>query len=349
MVEKSSNLTPAVATVPSWRPRVFHALLVFLLVFVFVIAAISAFVFWPRPTFALVTFREGGLPSGRTWSAIVDNITYLSSIEIVTLHVAPGTYRYQVALVTGTDYLPVPASGHVVATASGVSVSIEFIRSEANVTVLENGLPPETPWVLAEGSNHYSSNTSSVTITEPDGTHSLRVLAQDKAVFVSTETPRILDDLFLPNVSLLVVNVNGSDIFASVHFTIALHLNYSAYAVPVFPNETALGSPAYEYMALTFYRYTTVNYSFHGGPQGVDPYPNVTAYLLSPSEFDAFKLTGNISEYLLASGNVSLGSWSLNFAPGVWIFMLTGWSVNEFHAAGWSWGVSFPGIQVFYS
>lgn len=325
------------------------ATLVLMVVFVVGAAAAFAVVILASPTTVPVTFRETGLPEGRPWSVSVDNTTYTSSKETVTVQLLPDSYRFTVRLANGTDYVPYPASGRVAVGTAGVSVSIDFVRSHANVTIRETGLPDGDLWTIAEGSEYYNSNTTSLSVTEADGNHSLRVLVTLTHALNDIGPVWVDDDLYLSNVSRLNVSVNGTDASLSIRFSLLLAMNYTMFNVPVFPNETGLGAPAYYYRALTFTRYTTVNYSFHGGPYGITPFPNVTAYLMTPDEFHAFTTTGNASQYVATSGNVSEGNWSMNFDSGTWYFFLTGQSVDEYGSAGYSYGIMFPGEVTYFS
>lgn len=348
--EMSSNPPPLQASVPVPRPAGFLPLLVFLLVLVLVGAVVYGLVFWTGPLLAPLTFREEGLPSGRAWSASVNNASHLSTNDTMVLRLAPGALAYQLSLVTGTDYVPNPASGHLVLTMAGATVSATFVRSKANVTLQENGLPNGVIWGVGEGSSDYLSNRSSMTLTEADGNHSLRILAPTDYRFNISYQPGWIDNrLFLPSVARLDLLVNGSDVEDRVNYSLAVDVNTSFFPVPVFPNGTALGTPAYDVAAVTLYRYGTVNFSFNG--YGVLPYwtANVTAYLMTPSQFASFRITGNATDFLLASGNVSQGSWSVNLPTGLWYFIVTGWSIDEYRSGGFGWEVTFPGVIYYLS
>ncbi len=312
------------------------------------VAIVLAVIALNGPALGNVTFRETGLPVGRPWSVTAGNVTYTSSKDTISVRLLPSTYAFNASLASGTDYVPYPASGHVVVTASGANVLIDFVRSRANVTLQETGLPPNASWAVGEGLTQYSTNATSMAITEPNGKHDLRVLtAYDQ--HVNNVLPVWINfDLYAPNVSRLNIIVNGSDSRVSVRFALVVHGNQSLFPVHVFPNKTGIGSPAYEPLALTFFRYTVVNFSFHGGPYGVTPFPNATAYLMTASEFEAFAATGNANQYVAGSGNVSSGNWSMTFTSGTWYYVLTGWSLAEYGTGGYSWEISFPGASVYF-
>lgn len=323
--------------------------IVLMVVFVVAVASTFALVLLAPANTSPVVFRETGLPAGREWSVTVDSATHTSSKDTISVRLPPEDYAFNVSLANGTGYIPYPASGRVVVETSGTSVSIAFVRSQANMTIRETGLPNGALWTVAEGNRHYNSNTTSLNVTEPDGNHTLRVLVTFTRTLNNIGPVWVDDDLYLSNISRLNIDVNGSDLALSIRFSLLLAMNYTMFNVPVFPNETGLGAPAYYYRALTFTRYTTVNYSFHGGPYGITPFPNVTAYLMTPDEFHAFTATGNATQYVATSGNVSEGNWSMNFDSGTWYFFLTGWSVDEYGSAGYSFEITWPGEVTYFS
>jgi hypothetical protein len=325
-------------------------ILALIVVMAVVVAAVVGLVFL-RPASeipASVAFRETGLPKGRGWSVTLGNDTQTSSSDTIVVRVIPGTYTFGVSLTNGTDYVPYPASGHLSVNTTGATIPIAFVRSKANVTVQETGLPDETWWALGEGTTHYSTNATSMNITEPDGNHSLRVLAAVNTQVYDARPPRITQGIYVPNVSSLSVTLNGSDVVLPVHFALAVNLNWSRFAISVFPYNGTIPSPAYAYMAFTFYRYTTANVSFYGTMFGGVP-QGLTEYLMTPPEFDAFTATGNTSRYVETSGNVSQGNLSMNFVSGTWYFVLTGWSLDEWRAYTLAWLITFPGIVVYFS
>ncbi len=295
-----------------------------------------------------VAFHEEGLPGGRLWSIAVDGVAHVSSNATIVVQLDSGSHHFSASVVNGSDYLPYPASGSLVLTSPATSVFVNFIRSSANVTLRESGLPGGVIWTAAEHSVYYNSNASTLSVAESNGNHTLRILAAINTQVYDAGPARITQEVYLPNVSDLKVEVNGSDAIFPVQFTLALGLNWSRFAITVFPNDTAIPSPAYAYLACTFYRYTTVNVSFYGTNFG-GVTQGLIEYLMAPSEFNHFTTTGNASQYVFTTGNVSQGNVSLNFVSGTWYFVLTGWSLDEFRAYTLAWLVSYPGAVVYFS
>jgi len=150
-------------------------------------------------------------------------------------------------------------------------------------------------------------------------------------------------------VSRLDVAENGSDLLVPVHFSPLLQANASMFLINIFPNETAPGAPAYEFLALTIHRYTGANFSFQAPGPINEVYPNLTGYLMSPPEFGAFIATGNATRYVLASGNVSSDTRNLTFSSGTWYFVMTGWAVDEHRSVGFHWTLDFPRTELCWS
>ncbi len=313
------------------------------------VALILAVVAFSAPATATARFSESGLPPGRPWSVTVANRTYTSSSDTVSVALLPADYAFDVTLANGTDFLPIPASGHMALSASGTTVSIAFVRSQANVTVTETGLPAASVWTVAEGSHYHHSNTTGMSIPEPDGMHSLRFLVAltgGASYWNQTNYWEYVD--YAPNVSRIGVAVNGSDVQVNLLFSPLIRFNDSMYAINVFPNDTALGAPAYEFGALTFYRFAAVNFSFEGiSLNGV--VQNATAYLMTPGEFSAFTSTGNASGYVWTTGNVSTDTINMTFDSGTWYFVVTGWAVDAFRSVGLYWQFYFPGSLLYSS
>ncbi len=306
------------------------------------VALILATIALSAPATVTARFSETGLPSGRAWSVTLANHTYTSSSDAVTISLLPAAYAFRVTLANGTDYVPFPASGHVDVPPTGTTLSVVFVRSQANVTLTEAGLPAGVWWTVAEGMTYHRSNTTSINISETDGDHTLRVLVSlTGSNPFWNHTTYVAATYYAANVSRVDLRVNGTDVPVQLQFSTLIQENSTLFPVNVFPNDTALGAPAYFAAAWTFYRFTAMNYSFQGiSINGV--VQNSSAYLMTPSEFDAFAATGNASAYVWRTGNVSQETVDLTFDSGTWYFMVTGWAVDEFRSVGQSWAFSFP-------
>lgn len=121
------------------------------------------------------TFTESGLPSGTTWSVLYSTINVTSSsVNHVIAGLAPGQYSFTIGspTVSGTTYIPVPASGSLVA---GNTKTITFSGASTQTKFTETGLPSNTHWsVLYDGINK-SGTSSSITFSTGAGTFSFGV------------------------------------------------------------------------------------------------------------------------------------------------------------------------------
>lgn len=326
------------------NPRTFS--LALMVIFVVAVASTFAVIILSGPGTATLVFKETGLPAGRGWAVAVGKTTYTSSTDTISITLLPGVYPYRVSLTNGTDYVAEGGSGFVDLLVPGMTLYVVFVRSQATVTVVEAGLPAGTSWTVAVGSQFFNSNTTSMDFTHQYGNHTLRFYPTLARTLNNIGPVWVDDDFYLPSPSWLNISVNGTGIRVPVRFDLAVHMNSTMFAVPVFPNDTALGSPAYAYRAFTFYRYALVNFSFSGLLVG-SVRQNLSAYLMTPSEFAAFAATGNASRYVLTTGNVSEGNVNMTFASGTWYFVATGWSVDEYRSYSLSWVVTLPGAKVY--
>ncbi len=313
------------------------------------LALILAVLALSGPATVVVRFSESGLPSGRSWSVTLTNHTYTSSTSAIAVSLLPSNYPFDVALTNGTDYTPIPATGEVDVQPTGATVTVVFVRSQANVTVTESGLPTGSQWTLAEGTTYHSTNTPTITLREPNGNHTLRTLITLNGAnpFWNGST-YVQDDYYAPNASRIDLSVNGSDLRVAVQFAPLIELNASMFPINLFANATGLGAPAYEFGAWTITRFTALNFSFEGiSVNGV--IQNSTAYLMTPPEFEQYTSTGVVGAFVWETGNVSYGSVNMTFASGTWFYVVTGWAVSEFHSVGLRWEFSFPGSLLYSS
>lgn len=78
-----------------------------------------------RAVLYALTFAEGGLPQGSSWSVNVSGRTTSSEGASIELSAANGTYSYRVATVLSA-YVPTPAYGNVTVAGGSASVTIAF-------------------------------------------------------------------------------------------------------------------------------------------------------------------------------------------------------------------------------
>ena len=128
-----------------------------------------------------ITFTESGLPSGTSWS-IVLNGTSISSTGPITFNEPNGTYTFTVSTVSG--YKASPASGTVIVSGNSVSSSIDWNIVTYPMTITETGISPGASWSVTLTGTTFtgqqvnvtlSSTTDSITFSEPNGTYTYSV------------------------------------------------------------------------------------------------------------------------------------------------------------------------------
>ncbi|MGC8709912.1 MAG: hypothetical protein ACP5RL_06440 [Thermoplasmata archaeon] len=124
-----------------------------------------------------VKFIENGLPSGTTWYVNLSNgQSYSGTGGTIAFSEQNGTYHFSIATVN-KSYAPYPSSGTFSVSDSSVNVSIMFNLQTYTVIFMENGLTPGTSWSVILGGLTKTSNTSSITFNEPNGTYSYEIIS----------------------------------------------------------------------------------------------------------------------------------------------------------------------------
>jgi hypothetical protein len=120
-----------------------------------------------------VTLTETGLPSGQSWSAILNGVTASSTTSSIVFSAPSGTFNYQVLPVAG--YTAAPSAGTVTVGTSPYSLAVSFTAVTYAVTVTENGLPSGTSWSATVNGVTQTSVGASVTFYLPNGTYTYSV------------------------------------------------------------------------------------------------------------------------------------------------------------------------------
>jgi len=135
-----------------------------------------------------VTFAEQGLPAGATWSVVIDNRTNdstSSASDALSLYLSNGQYGYRIPAVGNYTAKPEAGSLSIDGTDPGV-IRVVFAAPEPSgeptyaYRFHEQGLPAGLAWTVAvsagsAGLVHWSSATSNLTVTEPNGTYEFTV------------------------------------------------------------------------------------------------------------------------------------------------------------------------------
>ena len=130
------------------------------------------------PTQYTVTFTESGLPSGTSWSVILNGTTRTSTTTTLTFNEPNGTYSY--TIVNGSGYSSNPSSGSITVNARPAGASIAFTAIPAgsySVTFSETGLPTAANWSVSLAGKTTSATNSTISFTERNGTYNYGVTA----------------------------------------------------------------------------------------------------------------------------------------------------------------------------
>lgn len=119
-----------------------------------------------------VTFSQTGLRAGVTWSVTLGPRTQTSTSSTVTFTEINGSYSYKISNVSG--YFVSPTSGVVTVSGSSITKTITF--SELfSVNFNVSNLPVGAIWTVTLHGTGISSNRSTITFMEVNGTYSFSV------------------------------------------------------------------------------------------------------------------------------------------------------------------------------
>jgi hypothetical protein len=153
-----------------------------------------------------ITFSETGLPSGTSWSVVLDGTNQSSTGTSLTFDEPNGTFPYLLGHLPG--YGPSPSVGTIVVRGAGVTVPIQFSSTTYTVTFSESGLPAGMGWSLKIGGTTLSSTGGPLTFTLLDGTYTYAF--GPTAGFVPVNASR-------------TVTVSGATVTVPVAFTVAMY------------------------------------------------------------------------------------------------------------------------------
>ncbi len=121
-----------------------------------------------------VTFSETGLPPGSSWS--VDLVRNLSASSSRTLGFSEpnGTFNFSVNPFAG--WMSQPSGGIVTVSGQGVTVAVDWTPVEFPVNFSESGLPAGTVWSVTVNGSQASSNNTTISLDEPNGTYDFLVV-----------------------------------------------------------------------------------------------------------------------------------------------------------------------------
>ena len=194
--------------------------IVVIVVVVVVVAAVAGFVYYkdyysPKPKgngssisgpAYGVTFTETGLPSNVNWFLNISGQNSSSSdTPSISVQEHNGTYSYIIAT-ANKSFRPSPNAGKFVVNGASVAESVTILLVTYSVKFSETGLPSGAKWfVNLTNGQGFSSTTSSVSFSEPNGSY---------AYTISTSYGE-----YSPSPSSGSFTVNGNSYSNSIKFT----------------------------------------------------------------------------------------------------------------------------------
>ncbi len=123
-----------------------------------------------------VTFTETGLPTGTTWSVILNGSAQSSLSNGIGFSEPNGSYPYSIPAVSG--YLASPSAGSITVAGGAIAQGISFTAIPLGQYVVsfdETGLPTGTAWSVTLNGTSHSSSSATLTFTEPNGSYPFTV------------------------------------------------------------------------------------------------------------------------------------------------------------------------------
>jgi hypothetical protein len=287
----------------------------------------------PHPTSpspVAVDFLEQNLTFGHEWTVSFGTYVSSSNGSRIVFIVLPGSYSFSVQTY---GFWASPSSGLLNVTERQVNETIIFEEAHYNATFIAVGLPSGAGWSVALGGQTQYPPSSSATFSVRPGNYSVETGQADYIYLInaSSQWVREVIDLYEPTPSVFNLEVNNSNVIVDVDYTLGVVLNSSVLAAQVG------GEAGWEENAeVTVNKSLILNYSFQGEgiPSGI---ANITADVMTPVEFTQFLATGNATEYVLSTGSVPKGEFSLSFPPGTqWYYVLEGPNMELGYSSAWS-------------
>jgi hypothetical protein len=109
-----------------------------------------------------VTFSETGLPTGTTWSVLLNGTLRNSTNSTITFYDPNGLYAYAITDVPGWHQATLPYSGSLTVSGADVKESrLSFTEVTYNATISESTLPAGLSWSITLNGNTQSLTTAS--------------------------------------------------------------------------------------------------------------------------------------------------------------------------------------------
>jgi hypothetical protein len=137
------------------------------------------------PPLYSVNFRESGLPEGTVWSLQLNGSFQRASTPTITFAEPNGSYLFDmVAAASIGGYSPIPPGGSANVSGGNLTIRVTFeipMVTTYTVPYVEFGLPLGTEWwVNVTGRTSVSSDNSTLSLSEPNGTYVYSVTTANK-------------------------------------------------------------------------------------------------------------------------------------------------------------------------
>jgi hypothetical protein len=163
-----------------------------------------------------ITFVESGLASGTIWSMKVGTLAESSATNKIVFSVVNGTYSYSTGSVV---YYKITenSAGTVTINGSSETINVAYLYIAHNVSFIETGLTSGTTWNVTLNIVTISSNSTTITLVELNGTYSYAVGNVSGYTISSNGTGS--------------VNVTGKNVTVDVSFTPKVTVSYTDYYI----------------------------------------------------------------------------------------------------------------------
>ena len=121
------------------------------------------------------TVNEQGLASGVSWNIDFNNTVYSSTSSSISISVLNG--KYSLSITPPSSYNVGTYPSIITISNASQSITVQFTKIATTYTIqfIESGLASGTVWEISFGGNYYSSSSSTITVSVPNGTYSLVV------------------------------------------------------------------------------------------------------------------------------------------------------------------------------
>jgi hypothetical protein len=119
-----------------------------------------------------VNYTETGLPVGTFWGVTDNGYTQYATVPSIVFADSNGSDTYSITGVAGytTEWY-----GSLTINGANVSVPVSFVPMTYSIVINETGLPARTDWAASVDGLPGSTNTPSLTFSEPNGTYNYSI------------------------------------------------------------------------------------------------------------------------------------------------------------------------------